>query len=81
MDEAELVDLMVAFLPETVEGWLASAVLCCLVLSLVLPCPRENSHPAYKIAHRLIGIVGLGAGRLRAAGKIGKITGIFGRKK
>lgn len=73
MSEDDLLELVVAFLPETLEGWAAVAVLACLVVSLVVPAPSEDSHPAWIIGHRLIRILGLGAGKLRGAGKIGKL--------
>ena len=81
MPEDEIVELLVAFLPETVEGWLAVAVLACLVVSLVVPKPPENCHPAIRLGHRLICMIGLGAGRLRGAGRIGKIGALLRRRK
>lgn len=81
MDEQEVIELLIAFLPETIEGWLAVAIMACLVLSLVLPAPSEDCHPAVKFGHRLICILGMGAGKLKSAGKIGNIGSLFRRKR
>lgn len=81
MAEDEIVELLAAFLPETLEGWAAVAVLACAVAAVALPRPPENCHPAIRLGHRLICIVGMGAGRLRSAGRIGRMDGIFRRKK
>ena len=74
MTEDELLELLLNFLPESLEGWLGTVIAIAAVLSLVLPAPAEESHPAYKICHRLICVFGLGAGRLKAAGKLGKLA-------
>ena len=83
MTEDELVELLLNFLPESLEMWLGAGMAISAVLSMVLPAPAENSHPAYRICHRAICIFGLGASKLRAAGKLeklGKIAKIIGRK-
>ena len=80
MNEEELLDLLFAFLPETLEGWLGFALLACALVSLAVPAPAEDSHPAWKITHRLISLLGLGAGRLRVSGRLGKLGRLFGRK-
>ena len=84
MNETELLELLEFFAPETLEGWLAAGVIICAVLAIVLPHPGEDSHPAWRLCHKIICVVGIGAGRMKAAGrlgKIGKLTGIFRRKK
>ncbi len=81
MDEDEIFEIILAYLPDTVEGWLALLFGACALVSLFVPAPPENCHPAWKIGHRLICIFGLGAGRLRSAGRLGKIGRLFRRKK
>lgn len=81
MTEEDLLEVLTAFMPETLEGWLALAVILCAFLAIILPAPKEGSHPAWKTCHRAICILGMGAGKLRAAGKIGKIAGLFRSKK
>ncbi len=71
MTEEDLLEILLAFLPESFEGWAATVVSVSAILSFILPAPAENAHPALRIGHRLIGILGLGATKLRAAGKIG----------
>ena len=76
MTEDEILELLLNFLPESWEGWLGTVIAIAAVLSLVLPAPAEDAHPAYRIGHRLICIFGLGVGKLKAAGKLGKIARI-----
>lgn len=80
MGEEELVEVVLAYMPETFEGWAAVGVTICALVSLAVPAPAEDSHPVWKIGHRIISIIGLGAGKLRAAGKIGKIASVLRRK-
>lgn len=68
MDEAEILEMILAWLPETLEGWLAIGCGACAILAIAIPEPPESAHPAIKICHRLVCIFGLGAGKLRAAG-------------
>ena len=84
MTEDDLLELLTAFAPETLEGWLALGVIICAIVAVAVPPPAENSHPAWKVCHRVICIFGMGAGRMRAAGKIGKLgklAAVFRRKK
>ena len=81
MTEDDLLELLTAFMPETLEGWLAVAVIICAIVAVAMPTPPENAHPAVKVCHRIICIFGMGAGKMRAAGKLGKLAGIFRRKK
>lgn len=81
MTEDEILELLLNFLPESLEGWLGMGLAVCAILSLILPPPAEDAHPAYRIGHRLICIFGLGAGKLKAAGKIGKIGTLLRRVK
>lgn len=73
MDESEIIEFILAYLPETLESWAGLVMAGCAILSLALPAPAEDAHPLVRAGHRLICIVGLGAGKLRAAGKLGKI--------
>lgn len=70
MTEEELVEFLMAFLPESLEGWLAYAMLISAVLSCVLPAPSGDAHPALRAGYKFVCILGCGATRLRAAGKI-----------
>lgn len=79
--EEEIFEILAAVLPETLEGWLGFAFLACALVSLVIPEPSETAHPLWKAGYRLISICGLGAGKLRAAGRLGKIGSIFRRRK
>lgn len=84
MNEEEFLLLLVEWLPENPEALGAAIMALCALLSLVLPKPAEDAHPLLKIGHKIILILGMGAGKLRAAGKIGKlgkIAGMFGGKK
>lgn len=82
MTEEELVEFLLAFLPESFGGWLGAGMAISAILSLILPKPAENSHPAWKICHRAICVFGLGAGKLKAAGRLAKAgTLIRGAKK
>ena len=78
MTEEELIEFLMAFLPESLEGWLAWAMLVSAVLSYVLPTPPDDAHPALRMGHRFICILGCGATKLRAAGKL---AGALRRKK
>lgn len=73
MTEAELLDLLMGLMPEDWEGWLAAGFGLCAILSLIIPAPAKNAHPVLKCGHRTLCILGLGAGRLKAAGRLGKI--------
>ena len=73
MDESEILEFILAYLPETFEGWAGLVMALCAILSLALPAPAENAHPLVRFGHRLMRIAGLGAGKLRAAGRLGKI--------
>lgn len=84
MSEDELLELLAMLAPETLEGWLAIGVIICAIVAVAVPKPAENAHPVWKVCHRVISICGMGAGKMRAAGKIGKIgslAAIFRRKK
>lgn len=81
MGEDEILELLAYLAPETLEGWLAAAVIICAVAAVAVPPPAEDAHPLWKIVHRIISIVGLGAGKMRAAGRIGKLGQLFRRKK
>lgn len=84
MTEDDLLELLTAFMPESLEGWLALAVVICAIVAVAVPPPPDWAHPAVKGCHRIICILGMGAGKMRAAGKLGKIgklAGIFRRKK
>lgn len=81
MGEDEILELLAYLAPETLEGWLAAAVIICAVAAVAVPPPPEDAHPLWKIVHRIISIVGLGAGKMRAAGRIGKLGQLFRRKK
>lgn len=76
MTEEELLEIILTFLPESLEGWIGTGMALSAVLSLILPAPADDSHPAYKVCHRAICIFGLGASKLRAAGKLGKLAKI-----
>lgn len=80
MFEEELLEIIFAYIPATFEGWMGVAVAACALVSMAVPAPDETSHPAWKIGHRIISIIGLGAGKLRAAGKLGKIANAIRRK-
>lgn len=81
MTEDDLLELLTAFAPETLEGWLALGVIICAIVAVAVPAPPENAHPAIRGCHRIICILGMGAGKMRAAGKLGKLAGIIRRKK
>ncbi len=78
MTEEELIGFFMAFLPESLEGWMAYVMLASAVLSCVLPKPADDAHPVLRMGHKLICIFSFGAARLRAAGKI---AGVLRRKK
>lgn len=73
MTEDELLEMLLAFVPENWGGWLAFAVTVAALLAIVLPAPKEDAHPAVRVCHRLVCILGLGSSRLRAAGKLGAL--------
>lgn len=76
MTEEELLELLVALVPESFEGWMAIMVTASAILSIILPKPSDDAHPLVRIGHKAICLIGLGAGRLKAAGKIGAIAKI-----
>lgn len=83
MNEDDFLELLDFFMPETLEGWLAAGMIVCAVLAILLPHPDEDSHPAWRLCHKIICVVGMGAGKMKAAGrlgKIGKLTGIWRKK-
>lgn len=71
MTEEELLEILLAFLPESFEGWAATVVSVSALLSFILPKPADDAHPVLRIGHKFICVMGLGATKLRAAGKIG----------
>lgn len=73
MPEDELLELLLACLPESLQGWLASVVAVSALLSFILPRPEPQAHPLLKAGHKIISVLGLGATKLRAAGKIGQL--------
>lgn len=73
MSEEELLELLVSFAPESLQSWLALVVTVSAFLSFILPKPKADAHPLVCAGHKLICVLGLGAARLRAAGKIGRI--------
>ena len=79
MTEDDLLELLTAFMPESYEGWLAYLVILCAIIAVAVPRLPENCHPALRIGHRIICILGMGAGKIRAAGRIGKLGSL--RKK
>lgn len=74
--EAELLELLAALVPEGWEGWLALGFGLCALLSVILPEPSESAHPALKCGHRALSVLGLGASRLKAAGRLGKLVSL-----
>lgn len=80
MEELELVELILGYLPETLEGWAGIGLVICAILSIALPAPAEDAHPLVHAGHKIIRILGLGAGRLRTSGKLGKLVNIIRRK-
>lgn len=73
MTEEELLEVLLAFLPESFEGWAATVVSVSALLSFILPEPADDAHPVLRMGHKLISVMGLGATKLRAAGKIGAV--------
>lgn len=73
MSEEELLELLVSFAPESLEGWMAIAVTASAILSYILPKPKEDAHILVRTGHKIICVLGLGATKLRAAGKVGQI--------
>lgn len=80
MNEDDFLELLDFFMPESVEGWLAAGMIVCAVLAAILPEPDEKAHPAWKFCHKAIQICGMGAGKMKAAGRLGKLTGIWRKK-
>lgn len=78
-DEA-LLDLIWEILPQTWEGWIGTVLVVCAILAAFLPSPGKKAHPIWKTCHRIICCLGLGAGRLRSSGKIGKVVKLFRKK-
>lgn len=78
MTEEELIEFLMAFWPESLEGWLAYVMLASAILSYVLPKPSDDAHPILRAGHRFVCILGCGATKLRAAGKV---AGALRRKK
>lgn len=81
MSEEELVEFLLAFFPETWEGWLGAVMAVSAVLAYVIPAPDENAHKLVKVGHKLLCVMGLGASKIRAAGKIGRIMRKSGGNK
>lgn len=82
MTEDDLLELLSIFLPETVEGWLAAVIIICAVVAVAVPSLAENAHPVLRVCHRIICILGIGAGKMHAAGKISKLgKSLFRGKK
>lgn len=73
MPEEELLELLLAFLPESLEDWAAYVVTVSAILSFILPTPADDAHPLLKAGHKAICVFGLGATKLKTAGKIGQI--------
>lgn len=73
MTEEDLFELILTFTPGSLEGWLATVVTISAFLSFILPKPDEDAHPLLRAGHKVICVLGLGATRLRAAGKVGGI--------
>lgn len=80
MDETQIAELLVEYLPESAEGWLGLLLLACALVSIAVPAPSGDSHPAWKVCWRIICVAGLGAGKIRTAGKLGTIAGILRKK-
>lgn len=81
MEMEEIIELAMSFLPETLEGWAAFGVVSCALVSLACPAPSETAHPAWKISHRIISVIGMGASKIRTARKIGSVSrSILGKK-
>lgn len=79
MTEEELIELLMAFVPESFEGWLAYVIPISAILSYILPAPPENAHPVVKAGHKMLFILGIGASKIRAAGKVAKA--LHGKKE
>lgn len=73
MSEEELLELLVSLAPDSLEGWLAIVVTASAFLSYILPKPKEDAPILIRTGHKIISVLGLGATKLRAAGKVGQI--------
>lgn len=76
MSEEELLELLISFAPERLESWAPIVVTASAFLSFILPKPKEDAHPLVRAGYKVICVFGLGAGRLKAAGKLGKLAKI-----
>lgn len=72
---AELVDLMLAWLPETWEGWATLAIAICAVIAATLPRPREDAHIVWRWLYALINALGANFGKaINADDKAAKLA-------
>lgn len=72
MTEEELIELLLGFVPEAVWPWLGFVCVISAVLSVVLPAPSANAHPLLKAGYKLVCVLGIGACKIRATGKMVK---------
>lgn len=56
MDE-ELFDLLLAYLPDSFEGWIGLAIVFCAVLASFWPKPSEKAHPFWRGLHSLVNAI------------------------
>lgn len=81
MSEEELLELVIGFLPDTLEGWTGVVLVISAMLSLILPAPRSSDSAFYKGLHKALCIISLGTGKLKTAGRIGRFGRILSRRK
>lgn len=77
MDE-ELFDLVLAYLPDSFEGWIGAAIVFCAVLAALWREPAETAHPLWRGLHRLVNAIAFNvrhARNIKARQKARKFSG------
>ncbi len=60
---AELVNLMLAWLPATWEGWATLVIAVCAVIAATLPRPREDAHIVWRWLYAIVNALGANFGK------------------
>lgn len=68
MDE-ELLELVLAYLPESLEAWVGLAIVACTVLTLIWPEPSKSAHPFVRGLHALVNALGRNLSGARSLAK------------
>ena len=68
MDE-ELLELVLAYLPESLETWVGLAIIICAFLPFFWPEPAESAHPFLRGLHALVRTLGRNISHARSRAK------------